>query len=196
MKRSNATFVGSQDIVIKGLHYDIDFISEEEEEKLLEEINSFEWSNILQRRVQHYGYKYDYKNKTEPIEEVDSIPNCFQFLIDRLLEKNMIQMRPNQLIVNEYEPGEGIGPHVDSVLFDKEVVSVSLGSDIMMEFTNNFRATLKSNLYLKRRSVLVLKEDARYKWKHEIAKRKFDTVDNKKLERKTRISLTFRKIKQ
>ena len=40
------------------------------------------------------------------------------------------------MIVNEYEPGQGISPHIDNVkLFDAVVVSVSLGSECVMQFT-------------------------------------------------------------
>jgi alkylated DNA repair dioxygenase AlkB len=42
---------------------------------------------------------------------------------------------PDQLIVNEYIPGQGIGDHVDHTkLFGQEVVSISLLSDVVMTF--------------------------------------------------------------
>jgi alkylated DNA repair dioxygenase AlkB len=41
----------------------------------------------------------------------------------------------NQLIINEYEPGQGINPHVDNTtLFTDTVVSLSLGSEAIMNF--------------------------------------------------------------
>lgn len=43
----------------------------------------------------------------------------------------------NQLIINEYLPGQGINPHVDNpTLFSSPIVSVSLGSECVMEFDN------------------------------------------------------------
>lgn len=40
----------------------------------------------------------------------------------------------NQIIVNEYWPGEGISPHVDKLKFADGIVSVSLGSTCAMIF--------------------------------------------------------------
>ena len=56
-----------------------------------------------------------------------------------------------------------------------------------MELTNG---NLKEHIYLRPASLLILKGDARYKWKHGIAARKSDNG----LKRQRRISLTFRKI--
>ena len=47
---------------IPGLTIIEDFISEEEEKNLLKYINKQAWLNSLSRRVQHYGYEYDYKS--------------------------------------------------------------------------------------------------------------------------------------
>lgn len=39
----------------------------------------------------------------------------------------------NQLIINEYNPGQGINPHIDNpILFSSPIVSLSLGSDCIM----------------------------------------------------------------
>ena len=41
----------------------------------------------------------------------------------------------DQLIVNEYQPGQGISPHIDNqTLFGDVVVSVSLSSNTIMTF--------------------------------------------------------------
>lgn len=41
----------------------------------------------------------------------------------------------DQLIINEYTPGQGINPHIDNpTLFSSPIVSLSLGSDCVMEF--------------------------------------------------------------
>jgi alkylated DNA repair dioxygenase AlkB len=39
-------------------------------------------------------------------------------------------------VVNEYEPGQGIAKHIDKAeLFESPIVSLSLGSDIVMEMS-------------------------------------------------------------
>jgi len=41
----------------------------------------------------------------------------------------------DMVIVNEYEPGQGIASHIDNAkLFDHIIVSLSLGSDVVMNF--------------------------------------------------------------
>ena len=39
-----------------------------------------------------------------------------------------------QAIVNEYEPGQGIAPHIDRDCFGPVVATVSLGSAVNMDF--------------------------------------------------------------
>lgn len=41
-----------------------DFISNQEQDFLLSKIDQHSWLTDLKRRVQHYGYKYDYKART------------------------------------------------------------------------------------------------------------------------------------
>ena len=48
---------------IPGLVYKPDFITEEEETKLLACVDGAEWSTELRRRVQHYGWRYDYRQR-------------------------------------------------------------------------------------------------------------------------------------
>lgn len=81
-------------------------------------------------------------------------------------------------------------------------MSVSLGSDVVMEFrkphpTNEKEYTDHRYVYLPRRSLMLLHNEARYGWKHSITPRKIDIVPraNGSLTaqyRKTRVSYTFR----
>lgn len=66
----------------------------------------------------------------------------------------------NQLIINEYEPGQGINGHVDNInLFTDVVVSLSLGSPAIMNFEKD---ETKVEIVLKRCSLIVLQGEARY----------------------------------
>ncbi|MEO9457695.1 MAG: alpha-ketoglutarate-dependent dioxygenase AlkB [Lentilitoribacter sp.] len=97
--------------------------------------------------------------------------------------------------MNEYLPGQGIAPHVDCVpCFDNTIASLSLISSCEMNFRNLDYPELKSNLYLKPRSLLVLKDKSRLDWTHGIAPRKSDVVNGVRLSRTRRLSLTFRKV--
>jgi alkylated DNA repair protein alkB family protein 8 len=98
----------------------------------------------------------------------------------------------NQLTINEYTPGQGIGSHVDTeTAFDDGLLIISLNGGIVMEF-RKVGQDLKKLVYLPPRSLVLLSEDARYKWEHMIVSRTTDTVDGEVIPRKLRVSLTLR----
>lgn len=51
-------------IIISGLKYIEEYITAEQEDRLIKLIDSSPWITDLKRRVQHYGYKYDYKSRS------------------------------------------------------------------------------------------------------------------------------------
>lgn len=177
---------------VNGLSLTKEFITLEEETSLINALDKETWNTSLSRRTQHYGYEYDYKNK-DAAKPAPPIPEYCTYLVDRLVEQGILKERPDQMIVNEYRPGQGIAPHVDHVkAFADGIVSISLGSDVMMDFINCATPSLKKEGILPRRSALAMHGIARYKWRHGIAQRTSDPVCGK---RGRRVSLTFRKIK-
>lgn len=106
----------------------------------------------------------------------------------------MLPFLPDQLIINEYLPGQGIAEHIDcEPCFGDIVASLSLGSGCTMDFTE-VATEVKRSVFLPRRSLVIISEDARYKWKHGIAKRKSDMMGGQKTARGRRISITFRQV--
>ena len=176
---------------IPGLELIDNFIDHAVENQLIEIIDKQVWICELKRRVQHYGYRYDYKlNKVTP-EQIGDIPDWLEIWCNYLLEKGIFETKPNQVIVNEYTPGLGIAAHTDASCFGDTVCSLSLASDIIMTLANE-----KSiDIFLQRRSLLVLKDQARYEWQHGIAGRKTDKCFGQTWTRKRRISITFRTVK-
>lgn len=176
-------------IDIPGLIYISNYLSILEQEYIVKEIESQVWITDLKRRVQHYGYKYDYTKKIINSEmAVPSMPPICQKLANRLFKENIFAVVPDQLIVNEYLPGQGIAPHIDCVpCFDSIIVSLSLLDEYPMTFS--FEET-KLDIKLEIGSLLSLTGDARYKWKHSIAARNKDGERT----RNRRISLTFRNV--
>jgi alkylated DNA repair dioxygenase AlkB len=99
----------------------------------------------------------------------------------------------NQMTVNEYKRGQGIGSHIDTKsAFDDGLISLSLGSDCVMEFRNEKNPKEKKLVHLPPRSLLLMSGPARYSWAHQIVTRMTDSVDGKVIPRKTRVSLTLR----
>ena len=180
---------------IIGLKYIPNFITQTEHNFLLEQIDSQPWLSDLKRRVQHYGYKYNYKARAiDNSLHIGSLPDWALHLASRLYDENLMSELPDQVIVNEYQPGQGISSHIDCVpCFTDTIISLSLGSTCVMDFTIASTGE-KIPILLEPKSLVVLKDDARYKWNHSIAARKTDQLQGKKIPRKRRVSLTFRKV--
>lgn len=161
----------------------------EEEFDLISIIDKQPWLSDLKRRVQHYGYKYDYHTRRiNRSMHIGPLPIFVRSIIEKLLMIGFFKEQPDQLIINEYKPGQGISPHIDCVpCFNSRIATVSLGSNCEMEFSRQNQLVKK---ILERRSALLLSNEARYNWLHAIRPRKTD----RKVMRKRRISLTFRKV--
>ena len=175
-----------------------DFITEEEELELLACIDGAEWSTELQRRVQHYGWRYDYKKRQiDESMRVGPLPQWAQELGRRLVNEGLMVELPDQVIVNEYCGKQGITPHIDQPnSFAEHVATISLLETWGMVFRRR-GSKEKIEKALERRSVAVLTGDARYKWTHEIPKRASELLKDRqgkrrRVKRSRRISLTFR----
>ncbi len=180
---------------IQGLSYIPDFITGGEEHEFISKINSQPWLSDLKRRVQHYGYKYDYTARTVTRDSyLGPLPDWVQPLCKRLFQEQVFSDVPDQVIINEYLPGQGISAHIDCVpCFAETIASVSVGSSVIMQFTQP-KTGQKEEIYLKERSLIILAGEARYQWQHAIPARKSDIVNGFKIDRGKRISLTFRKV--
>jgi alkylated DNA repair dioxygenase AlkB len=175
---------------VQGLTYHADFLTEEEEEVLLEQVDARVWNETLSRRTQHYGYVYQYK-KGGRLEETTPLPEEWEWLLERV--QLLCDEPVNQILVNEYLPGQGISPHTDAKTFGETVVSVSVGSGCVMDFSRDGE---KHPVVLEARSAAVLQGDARWGWKHGIVGRKSDVVGGVRVARGRRVSLTFRHVKE
>ncbi len=177
---------------INGLLYIQDYITADEEAQLLKLINKQKWDNSLSRRVQHYGYRYDYKARTVTEDMyLGKLPKWLNDLAIRLKNDGLCEEVPDQVIINEYKPGQGISPHIDCEnCFGPRIFSLSLGSQAMMNFTQEGKT--KKEILLARRSLVMMYGEARSEWKHSIPARLKDNG----VERGVRISLTFRTVEK
>lgn len=180
---------------IEGLQYFVNFISEDKERELIQIIDQQEWLSDLKRRVQHYGWKYDYKAKKITSDlRIGNLPMWLEEIAEHLYDKDIFNKIPDQVIVNEYQVGQGISAHIDCVpCFGDRIASLSLGSDAVMEFINP-NTNQKVPILLEQRSLVLLSGSARYEWQHKIPARKTDKINNQITARKRRISMTFREV--
>ncbi|KAK2496757.1 hypothetical protein MC885_005709 [Smutsia gigantea] len=169
--------------------------------------------SLKHRRVKHFGYEFHYENnnvdKDKPLP--GGLPDIWDNILERWLNEGFIKHKPDQLTINQYEPGHGIPAHIDThSAFEDEIISLSLGSEIVMDFKHPDGVTVP--VMLPRRSLLVMTGESRYLWTHGITPRKFDTVQASKgqksgiitsdvgdltlRKRGVRTSFTFRKVRQ
>ncbi|XP_048199730.1 alkylated DNA repair protein alkB homolog 8 [Perognathus longimembris pacificus] len=197
-----------------------EIISSEEEKMLLESINWEEntdnkncQKSLKHRRVKHFGYEFHYENNHVDIDKPlpGGLPDICEHMLEKWLKEGYIKHKPDQLTINQYEPGHGIPAHIDThSAFEDEIVSLSLGSEIVMDFKHPDGVSVQ--VMLPRRSLLVMTGECRYLWTHGITPRKFDTVqasehyrsgiitsdigDLTLSKRGVRTSFTFRKVRR
>lgn len=249
--RSECTSV-TESVRMPGLVLIPDFVSQEEEKVLMAALTgpaapwapsqtNFSKSGAVKRRVQHYGYVFDYETADvlrdrshpdadcpplpglppEAMEEDERMESCFErcvsegrgwdalaCLLERTRQKEFDMEHNdneairtgkkyhdiNQITVNSYKPGEGIGSHVDTPsAFSDGLISISLNGGVVMEFKkHNSDVKTKKLVYLPPRSLLLMSGPARYEWEHMIVTRMTDTHDGVVIPRKLRVSLTMR----
>ncbi|MDP9195812.1 MAG: alpha-ketoglutarate-dependent dioxygenase AlkB [Pseudomonadota bacterium] len=160
---------------------------------LLSRIDSQPWRADLKRWVQHYGWRYDYKERTVRSDAfLGPLPDWLRSLCHRLHDKGIFPSPPHQVIVNEYLPGQGISAHIDCIpCFGKAIASLSLGSACVMDFSNP-ETGQKKPVFLEQCSLVVLSGPARYEWQHRITARKSDIIGGIRTARRRRAFLTFR----
>lgn len=218
--RSGEDYEGNERFLMqRGLVLVRDFVSGSEAEDLLGWIDTKGvWETVLNRRVQHYGYSFDYKNKIIGSVRERDIPGVFLGLAERMVALGLLGEVPDQVTVNEYEVGKGIGPHIDSHhTIGEEISVISLGSGILFDFyelripedggggldkpSGGFRKydrVGRRTVYIPENSLYIMKEEIRYSWEHGIKSRKFDSVQGedgaqRRRRRGRRLSITFRK---
>ena len=170
-----------------------DLVTEAEERRILLRISHAPWLTDLSRRVQHYGFRYDYRGRgADDRIPAPAFPRWAEAIGDRL-RPFFDGALPEQCIVNEYRPGQGIGMHADHPSFGPVVISLSLGAAWPMHFRpRSARPYVRHGLasdeivVLPRRSALVLRDQARDAWMHAI-----DPAASAG-QAETRVSATFR----
>lgn len=179
---------------LPGLFLYPDLIDEARETQLLNEIDSQVWIVDYLRRLQYYGYRNELEKPYDLIPFPVLMPPHMEQLSKELVERKIISLQPDQVIINEYVPGEGIKPHKDRAYYENQICGVNLGSGCIMRFIKGMNEQV-IDVEVPRRSVYVMQDDARKKWKHAIPPRKKDNIDGQLKHRERRVSITYRKVK-
>ncbi|MFD0530547.1 alpha-ketoglutarate-dependent dioxygenase AlkB [Kitasatospora arboriphila] len=129
-------------------------------------------------------------------EPAPPLPDWALALAARLLDEGRLDAPAEQVIVNEYLPGQGISAHVDCVpCFGPVVAALSLGSAAVMDFTDPAGGR-RVPVPLAPGGLTVLTGPARYAWRHAIPARRSDPGPDGRVPRGRRVSVTFRTLAQ
>ena len=182
---------------IHGLYYSPGFLDDDEQHVAVKHIDANQWRKDLGRRVQHYGWRYDYRSRTITSDMyLGPLPGWITKIAEHLCnETELFDRIPDQVIVNEYKPGQGIALHADKDCFGATVATISLGDDWEMKFRPVKESSDEDkSIMLQRGSALILTDDARFQWMHGIDKRKIERDKLNLRKRRRRVSLTFRTV--
>jgi DNA oxidative demethylase len=159
--------------LIAGLQYREDFISEVEEDALLERLMPlnlapFRFHGWLgNRKTQSFGWRYDFDDAS--FAPTDPIPEWLVPLRDRAAA--LASTAPDefvQALIARYDPGAGIGWHRDRDVFEK-VVGVSLKTPATLRFRQRTESGFRrASLKVAPRSAYLLSGEARHDWEHRI----------------------------
>ena len=176
---------------IPGLCYVPGYLDSHWHDALLASVDAEPWRAFGERRAQIHGYSYDYRQGG--VYRIGDLPAWALDVGARLDRDGLTPHMADQLIANEYQPGQGIPAHVDAPVFTDTIVALSLGSTCVMEFTNA-ESGGKEQLLLEPMSALVVAGEARSLWQHSIPARAADPWMGGELPRARRVSLTFRRM--
>ena len=181
---------------VPGLQFIEGFLTQEEQDDCVTRVDAAmdQWLDDLSRRVQHYGWRYDYKARAiTPDMHIGALPDWLSRLARKLYEETgLFERVPEQVIVNEYQPGQGIAMHIDHPGFGLTVCTISLLDDWEMDFSKNWKD--KSPALLQRGSCVLLTGESRQVWQHGIAPRRSEPLESGRRNRRRRLSLTFRTV--
>ncbi len=101
------------------------------EDELLKEIDRQTWMVDYSRRLQ---FRNELEEPFQLIKIPLKIPERIFQLSQQITSQGLLDIQPDQVIINEYIPGEGIRPHKDRNYYENQICGVNLGSGCVMRF--------------------------------------------------------------
>lgn len=161
----------------EGFMYVPHFITAEEENNLIKEIEKFELKNMIfqgytaNRKTANFGYDYSFDKRT--LSKGKDIPAAFNSLIEKV--GRYISVSPekfSELLLTEYPVGSVINWHRDAPPFDI-IAGISLAADCTFRLRPQDKAKQNRAAIIffpvMRRSLYVIQGPARSEWQHSIS---------------------------
>uniref|UniRef100_A0A146M525 Putative alpha-ketoglutarate-dependent dioxygenase ABH4 n=1 Tax=Lygus hesperus TaxID=30085 RepID=A0A146M525_LYGHE len=180
---------------IDGVYLLEDFLTEDEENRLLTSLDDLPWdSSQSGRRKQNFGPKCNFKKRKLRVGDFQGFPASTKFVQEKFKDVELLKdFQTIEQCSLEYDPNRGasIDRHIDDCwIWGERIVTVNLLSDSVLTLTKyieqdsrpkyNLHLALESRepgntassvlirIPMPRRSLLVLTGEARYRWEHQI----------------------------
>eukprot|EP00451_Oxyrrhis_marina_P029333 CAMPEP_0204381858 /NCGR_PEP_ID=MMETSP0469-20131031/54604_1 /ASSEMBLY_ACC=CAM_ASM_000384 /TAXON_ID=2969 /ORGANISM="Oxyrrhis marina" /LENGTH=271 /DNA_ID=CAMNT_0051373791 /DNA_START=20 /DNA_END=832 /DNA_ORIENTATION=+ len=136
---------------VEDVWYIPEFLTPDQEQQLLQDVNGGTWVSLARRQLQNYGGVPHSKGMLP-----EPLPPWLAALCVRVVGEGIFppELHPNQALVNSYRDGAGIARHKDGPLFSSRVGVVSTGSSAVLEFSEASGAVVAAVL-LQPRSLLL-----------------------------------------
>jgi alkylated DNA repair dioxygenase AlkB len=145
-----------------GLKLIENFLSEQEEQNILSNLKMSEKSSgPIRSSIKRYGSDIPYKNQVIS----KSIPEFLHSISIKLVQESFLDTIPDSLSINEYQIGNAIAPHIDSLSSGPIITIISLLSDATMVFSKN---EISIDQLIPARSLVQMSGPLRYEWEHAI----------------------------
>ncbi|KAI8612688.1 hypothetical protein BC830DRAFT_1135568 [Chytriomyces sp. MP71] len=183
-----------------GLIYISNFISSEQETRILNTIASTPFIQSIRRRMQFYGEIYYHTThdlqSLQPNQDTSNPIDSLAWLLDHTFSRiPSFSIPPSQILVNEYRGDAGLSCHVeDTNSFGHYILTLSLVNPVWMDLKpvvpsqqqgpstssstgNPFISSPSQQpkplrILLEPRSMLILESESRFRWMHGITKGK------------------------
>jgi alkylated DNA repair dioxygenase AlkB len=170
---SESDLFGAPSGLPEGFRYHRDLLTAQEETALAHELSALPFEPFdfhgykANRQVVGFGFRYDYGQRA--VVDAAPLPSWLEPLREKIAE---VFSRParafQQVLINEYRPGAGIGWHRDKPQFD-EVVGVSLLAPCTFRFRRKWEQRWdRISLTVEPRSAYLLSGPSRTVWEHSV----------------------------
>ena len=181
---------------LPGLRIVEDAIDMAMETTLMPYLEKQEWERDTRRGKLHYGWRYVDASRT--LERAEELPTELMNLIDKLMDAKdsedipLLAVQPNQVSVDDYEPGVGIGWHRDIDDLGDTITSISLMGSATMDFRKGNGPMV--SVCVPRFAALQIMGELRDHWQHQVPYRMSDMVDGAEVPRNRRVAVILRNV--
>lgn len=189
----NATINCTEDHAFapEGLIVHFNYLDSTAAAELSEEIQRFPFQPYYYKHCQEFGMNFSlYVTRSTQ----ESIPPVMAELAQRLLEDRLMLNLSNYVLVNRYQPGEGIHQHADDMYYEDGIATISLDSAVAMQFRDGRNGVCRA-MFLPAGALVRMLGPSRYLFEHSMPLRGFDVVDGMRVPRRMRTAVTFRVIR-